>query len=287
MLTLGSDPESFLMEKDGSTLVPPIYLQNNCGLSSIGGTKKHPIFLQTKNVNIIADGAAFEFNPRPSTTPEEFYSRIGEMKDGLNELGNKFNLIPAFLPTVNFNVERFFLNDKLTKEEKMAVIFGCDPDRRAFNSYYVSEILDVYEHKFRYGGGHIHISYPEKNELIKDEPVPIVLSLMLYLGTYCVINSPFLKEDRQRCFYYGIPDRYRIQKYSDEINGIEFRPPSNSWMSWSKEKFNDLFFVIEKAIESVENKKIGKLIKKYGDHAYNSISNYDVESCKDILNNII
>ncbi len=201
MITLGADPELFLM-KDGSPVTPKGLIQ---------GSKKFP--QPVNNGSIQMDGTAAEFNIDPSFTPEQFSKNIDEV---LNQL---LSITDCTYDTV---VTRHWGVEALSKMSRDEVELGCDPD---YNAYTLkknprpSSKVD-----FRTAGGHIHVGFVDdgdESEGYKNFLSPLVKILDEQIG----VPSLFWDGDKERRTLYGKAGAYRPKPF-----GVEYRSLSNAWV---------------------------------------------------------
>jgi hypothetical protein len=285
-LTFGSDPEFFASyEESGKEYcVPPIYFMRN-GLNPVDiSNPKHPIFVNTKNgLKIHMDGVAFEFTIPPVKKVSELKELIEQGLYELSILVGNFGYKVSTKPTINFDVKKFFKQQDMLFQQ--CVIFGCDPDEDAFDYInYKSMELNVEDHPYRYGGGHLHLS---GDDIIKEYPIPAVRMLAMTVGNLCVSQSLFPELDKLRSFHYGKPGKYRIQKYPDGTTGIEYRTPSNSWLTLEEEKMNNVFNLAEKAIRILHDVPLArKYLKEYTQPTIKAITTTDKELAERILGEI-
>ena len=118
------------------------------------------------------------------------------------------------------------------------------------------------------------------------------LYLDFFLGTKNVLamrNNSQVKEEKERLKYYGFPGRYRFQKYSEKVNGVEYRPLSNFW-TLSRFLVRDMLTLANIAANIVEKQSAMRFVETFYDDipkVYNALVNYDQEVAKDILNKSI
>jgi len=266
-MKFGTDPEIFIAVKDSQTkydefvrdefvIIPPVLFESG-DLKILEEHAKHPIIFRNDIGKVIMDGSATELNFfHPFDTP-------GEMFDGVHHLLNDFE---AFVgeaglevskhPVINFDYRKYW-KEGLDPESLMfqAMIFGCDRDEDAFNSDWVCDTIDARTHPYRYGGGHIHLS---NSPVISKYPKIAIEMLALTIGNFCIVNSPYPDLDKIRSKYYGKPGKFRYQNYPDGSNGVEYRTPSNSWLSYEKKTFLEMMEWIDVALFLVENKELGE-----------------------------
>lgn len=284
MLTFGSDPEIFVCETidNEDWCIPVPHFLENLGVPEIGfdKTRKHPIILKNDSTNVIMDGVAFEFNTKPHTNAKDFYKDIQAAIELVNEFAEKFKVHVTIKPAVKYDFMKYY--DPNSKLLSWCGIFGCDPDKDAFFEEYNSPEIDVVNHLWRYGGGHLHIS--DDNKLIKDYPVPYTKLLAITCGNYSIASSPYPELDKQRAFKYGLPGRYRVQNYPNNVTGVEYRSPSNVWIN-SLESVEGMFYWAEKAYDYLSNPKKGlALINEFAETTINNMVNIDQTTSQNILN---
>lgn len=282
-LTFGADPEIFAgYSKKGKVYVePPVIFRTELGVNADLSNPKHPVFLEKEGITLMEDGAAFEFTIPPTKKADEMFKNIqlgiNMLKEIISSLDS--NYFTWARPVINFDISRFNL-EKCGRDIWGCMIFGCDPDLDAMDLGYKSDILDVSTHEFRYGGGHFHIGSESSEEinLIHTNPLPFIRLLAVTVGNLVIAKSIFPKEERQRAFHYGKPGRYRIQKW-----GIEYRAPSNSWIS-NIETTEEMFNAVEFAFYLLNNPKEGKqILKKYLYPTIDAISKADCKTSESIV----
>lgn len=212
-LSVGSDPEIFLKDKQGNPIT---------AIGLIGGTKSRP--RKTKHGSVQEDGCAAEFNSLPAYSLEEFIRNhnliLGDLTDILKPLDLELDL---YSPSVNFRM------DQLNSEQ--AQTSGCLPD---YNAWMVAEnpIVDLYEKTLRVAGGHLHIGF-DCNGMAD------MMSFTKVLDMHLGVPSVILDNDKERRELYGKAGAHRPKfKKKDGFDGIEYRTLSNFWlrsdqlMSW-------------------------------------------------------
>ena len=244
----GTDPEVFVITADSKLieisgnlveeLIPPASFRVDMGVPTVINENNKHVFSQLDGVGrIIEDGAAFEFNVSPTHYPMELFSRVnrlkGELVDFVRQFGN-FN-VSRRMSTL-FNAEKYWENRG--EEFQYCVIAGCDPDYHP--TYYdevgfdkKASVISTDDFPFRFAGGHLHIMNMSDNPGIYLHPfAPTVFDFTVGLIN-CMWGHPNDSDEKTRLQQYGRPGRHRIQKYSDTVNGFEYRPPSNQWLSFT------------------------------------------------------
>jgi len=283
-IMLGADPELFATYKQDSKeyVYSPAALEKFEGVKRIGGSDKHPIFIEEEDFRWIMDGVAFELNfKKPFTDLKEFFSTITSSINQLEDFVGKHGYGISKKPVINFDYKRFWTKELEEDETFMqGIIFGCDPDKDAFDVDWLAKVLDVTRHSRRYGGGHIHISGDTE---IEEYPIPFVKLLALTVGNYCISQSPYIKEEKMRAKYYGKPGKFRIQKYKTGV-GVEYRTPSNSWLNYSFEQFEGIFNYVEQALHYLKNPSIGmNMLEAFVEPTIKAITTADKELSEEIL----
>lgn len=289
MILFGCDPEVF-STVNGKAISPAMIEKfSNVSVLESDLAGKHPIYIKNNDFSWMQDGVAWELTVRhPVKDAKEMYKILNDSLQCLEEYfskikykGEDLNLFKQ--PVVSIDPKEYY---PYLEEEKIhqGFIFGCDPDRDAIVPDYRCSEIDVLTHLFRYGGGHIHISGAE--ELQKFILIAVKL-LAITAGNFCVANSPFPDSERQRAQTYGRPGRYRPQHYPSGEFGVEYRSPSNSWISFSEEKIDELFNWIHKAVYYLQNPDVGtKVIRENLDNTISAITNADQNLAKEILGNL-
>lgn len=299
-LVFGTDPEFFAKyEKDGKDFVlPPAWFRKYGKIPYAPGKRGHHIFLDAMEefgVTVIEDGVAFEETVRPSTNWKELIERVNKGRELLSrfilsQFPNECSPDVATIPTINYDVQRWRKEGKEDPDFEMCFIFGCDQDYDADNSNAAGKVVDALKHKFRYGGGHIHVS---GSESIKKEPLLAVQSLKLTAGLAAVAFSDTPELDRNRTYLYGKPAKYRQQEYSGLFEGIpftdfgiEYRTPSNRWTS-SFEHAEQLFKWAEIGIKNLlEGGLVLDLLDKINMEVRDAIINCNQAKAKELLSYI-
>ena len=88
----------------------------------------------------------------------------------------------------------------------------------------------------RFGGGHIHMQAPLNDLAFFEDKYFHVARLMDILvgNTGIAIKRPnkhWLSAEKKRLKFYGKPGKIRLQEYPDGTKGIEYRTPSNFWIT--------------------------------------------------------
>ncbi len=289
MIQFGTDPEVFVTYEDNKDYdtfiegvpfcIPPVVLEETGVLTPIGGNIKHPIYYSDDEFNIIADGAALEVNlNRGYSDPLEMRSAIHRAVKCMDSLVGDTDSI-TILPTVNFDYKMYCPPESLRNERYyMGVNFGCDPDIDAFNVDWTAEVIDATKHPLRYGGGHIHFS----GEEFGTYPHPAAKLLALTVGNF-VVSKTGGELEQKRAMYYGKPGKYRETQYGN-INGVEYRTPSNGWLLFTEDEYLELFDWAYRALHLLKKSIMGKkMLERFSDRTIKAISNANSLESSEIL----
>jgi len=206
---IGADPELFIIEKATGKLVS--------AHGMLPGDKKNPHRVPHGAVQV--DGMAAEFNIDPARTVGEFVRNIKSVMASLQEIvGDAYEL--RAIPTAHFGKEMIDAQPAEAKE------LGCDPDYNAWNGG-VNPTPNV-DTPYRTGAGHVHIGWTEGQDISLTQHKQVCEHLIRNLDLY---TTPFLKleDDVLRRELYGKAGAYRPKSY-----GVEYRTPSNVWLTSEK-----------------------------------------------------
>ena len=281
----GTDPEFFVTNSSG-VCIPPALLRYNRDLETFGFSdpedvpeeeKRHPIFYKDDELLIIEDGAAFEFTVTPSKEPHELYYKVARGKEILKELVKPLGLRIYDKPAVTFDPQVLFINGVLNQYLSWSCRFGCDRDLDIYSGAY-SEDVDASTITQRFGGGHFHISPIDHGRF------PLVTRLFdIFLGSTFISATQYPEEEKARQKFYGRPGKIRLQTYPSGTTGIEYRPPSNSWLS-NFDTVKLMFKAAQSALEVAENEdKSVELIDGYLDRVINNMLTFNQQDSKLVL----
>tara|TARA_R100001082_G_scaffold106367_1_gene79189 strand:- start:4198 stop:5040 length:843 start_codon:yes stop_codon:yes gene_type:complete len=203
IITVGHDAELFLYDEDNNA-IPSIGL--------VGGSKECPREINGGAVQ--EDNVMAEINIEPCTTKRQFVNRTNEIIESLSTIIKRHGLHYKIMDFQKFKPE--FLKHPQAKQ------FGCDPDR---NIYTMKEnVVDtklLQSNNIRTAGGHIHIglSDPDFHAMAKT-------SLVKGCDWYIGLPLTILEHKSERKAFYGKAGSFREKSY-----GIEYRTPSNIWLS--------------------------------------------------------
>ena len=225
----GTDPEVFVVDANNNC-IPPAALKEDFGMEFVDDK----VLIDGGDWTIIEDGAATEINLAPSDDSAVISDRINRALIELERVMKKdFDLKTIVFPTVGFSIKEYW--EGRGEEFRDCVRFGCDPDLDIYSGEYSVEISadNVPE---RYGGGHIHMQAPKDNLGLFDETYYHTTLLMdLIVGNSAVAfkrpSMNWIEAEKKRLKYYGRPGKIRLQEYADGTKGIEYRTPSNFWIT--------------------------------------------------------
>lgn len=203
-LTIGTDVEFFIVDKDGK-IVPS---QGLLGTNELG-TKRNPIL--TMYGTLQRDNVAVEFATPVCKTCEEFIAaiRMGII-NALNYLPEGHSLLAT--PSVNFEKEQL--------EHPEAGQFGCDPDFSAWSKGRKNKKPYSADPTLRSAGMHIHCGHSCLDT--KENKIRFIQWM-----DYCFLPSIFIDHSPasiKRKELYGKVGAYRPTSY-----GAEYRSLSNIW----------------------------------------------------------
>lgn len=295
-LKFGCDPELFATKENIAPTIPdyapalPFALSpavmGNEGFKPLDKEVKHPLYLDGKDYKIVGDGVAYEINLKgPCLSPEEMWEKVNSASFDLQEKLMGYGCSLYKKPVINFDYGRYWKEDMNEGSyEYWSTVFGCDPDQDAFDTNMVNTIEDVSHHPFRYAGGHFHFSGVEEFEKY---PRSVIKLLALTVGNYVNSRSWFPDLEKMRAKYYGKPGKYRVQRYPDNSVGVEYRTPSNCWMSFSFDEYKRIFDYVDYAIYLLKNPKAGqKAIANCGVDTVIAILSADKDLSNDVLSRL-
>lgn len=222
-VTIGADPELFLINKNTGTVVSAIGI--------IPGEKGEPYTDNTmseEGFGVEIDNVLGEFNIPPCTMQAQFVRRIEFMKSWIRSYVQKINPDLDILCKASMIVPDDQLNNPI------AQLFGCSVDYNAYTED-VNPKPEGDKTNLRSAGFHIHIGYKGKNT---KQSILLVKYLDACLGLPSVILDP----DTQRRSLYGKAGAFRLTPY-----GLEYRVLSSYMMS-SPELLDTVWRGIKKAI---------------------------------------
>jgi hypothetical protein len=98
------------------------------------------------------------------------------------------------------------------------------------------------------------------------------------------MNTPYAESEKLRAHYYGKPGKYRIQNYPNGDVGVEYRTPSNSWLSYDFRTFQKMLELSTLALSNLSNISVARdIIYEYAPETINAITKADSEKSKSVL----
>lgn len=271
-ITIGSDPEYFIRNRETNGLVSAI--------PHIKGGKHNPMPLPSGG-NVQQDNVAVEFATKPAKSTEEFIANLrATLTETIGVLPPGHDL--AVLPSAKFHPME--LADPKAQE------FGCDPDYCAWEL----RENDTPAHDdptFRSCGGHIHIGcMDEEGNIIHEDSkfllddmgkVTMIRGMDLFHGIISTIldNSEAAVERRK---LYGKAGCHRPTSY-----GVEYRALSNFW---TKSPMSSMLMssLSDVVVDLIVEGKLEALIEEVGSEDIQRIINSgDTESAKSVLEKVL
>lgn len=299
-INFGFDPEVFLVYKDeqdydsfvgNEFVMSPAVLHETSGLPFLTPDLKHPVLAGSKRTRLVMDGVAVEINcASPVKTGKEIKSIVNEALDMTSKIANKYGLDVSVKPVVNFDYRKYYTEEAQQNISLMqGLIFGCDRDEDAFDQNFYCETLDVSNHPYRYGGGHIHMSnIPgiEEGDFFSNTRALTQLCAIT-AGNFAVVTAKYPELEKLRAGYYGKAGKFRPQVYRNGVHGLEYRTPSNNWMNLPVAVLDQLLEMFRTSIQWYLDKNKGKeMLSKYIDGTLYAIKEFDKTVSTDILKSI-
>jgi hypothetical protein len=225
LLSVGSDPEYFLQNKDGKIV---------SAIGKIGGTKNKPKPLKEigKGYYIQEDNVLLEFNTPPAKNPTTFHTYHNRAVEFIkNMLAEKELFVSA-------KASHSMDDDELNHPR--AFVFGCEPDFDVWALEWNKKPSSS-DPKLRSAGGHIHIGYenPKTTTTIK-----LGRLLDAFVGAPLAMFDP----DKKRRELYGKAGAIRFKPY-----GLEYRTPSNFWaLPERADKVSAVYHMVRQAAKAVD-----------------------------------
>ncbi|MEK7178278.1 MAG: hypothetical protein AAB721_01300 [Patescibacteria group bacterium] len=279
--TFGTDPEAFIfkeLKRDTKlglipNIIPPIALVKDYG-AQYKNIKGKKVLIIEDEFQWSEDGAAIELQMQPTDNKDTFWTRLQTAKNRLSNFLQTYELsATGHTPVGFFDTKKYWKNRD--EEFQSCVIFGCDPDmfpsqyiKLKLESFKENKELNVSNHKYRYGGGHIHIQAPKNNPEIYEknwQEASILFDFFAGLSYIINKNTPNITTlELFRLKYYGKPGRIRLQRYSikPKILGIEYRVLPNTWTN-NKEITEKLLTALDISAGIVEQNKAQNFVKEF------------------------
>lgn len=278
--TFGADPEWMICDGSGMCVPLPVLVDEHGFNWESENDEKHPVLHEEPGeFKVIMDGVAAELTLPPARSGKDMWKHLNSAYQYLSSVVIPLGMTVQIVPTVKYNYEKFY-SDRSFYRAWMG-IFGCDKDRDILDPGYDSPDIDATTHQWRYAGGHIHIS--DNNEFVlHGNAYPILLSMCLVVGTFCISNCSDPQGEGQRAWKYGQPGRYRPQLYSGQIQGLEYRTPSCDWTQ-SEEKVLATYDMVARALTLARNAALlTEVADMYLNRAIEAISKADVNLAREI-----
>ncbi|NIQ15405.1 MAG: hypothetical protein GTO02_13715 [Candidatus Dadabacteria bacterium] len=220
---IGSDPEVFGVDKTEKNYVSSIGV--------ITGIQKR--ILPVKGGGIQEDNVAFEFNPDPARTKEEFIYNTTTCFNSLIEYLFERNIF------VSKDIFAQFPDSLL--EHRFAKRVGCGPEVSAWDLNIISppELGN-----YRVAGGHISISWDCGEDI--ESRINLVRALDYYLAMPLLLVEP---RNMRRSFYGKAgSSRPKFISEGDSFNGVEYRTLSNFWI-WEEDLMSFIYDTVQYCLD--------------------------------------
>lgn len=249
--SLGSDPEVFLLDKDGNFVPSFDYIQ---------GTKDSAINFD-KHISVLCDNVMLEYTTKPATTADEFVEN--------NRVSVKTirSILP---PDLTFSKEVF--TDKFSDEvlnHEIAQTFGCSPDYNAYTNE--KNVPPEPSAKGRSCGGHVHICWDDPR---KGEAQMVIKTLDLFLG----LPLMSIDKDVRRKEMYGKAGCFRIKPY-----GAEYRVLSSFWIH-DEIVMRFIFDNVQEAFSFINDGRYEKVSEAEWSVIRQCINNNDILTAETLIN---
>lgn len=254
-VTIGSDPELFIINKKTNKVVSSIGL--------IPGEKGNPY--RTKDMpegfGLEIDNILAEFNIPACISKQEFVNSMNYMKNYIRKYIQQKNPDLDILCKASMIVD----SDQLQSDE--AKLFGCSVDYNAYTEE-PNPKPNGESTNLRSAGCHIHIGYNNNNI---DTSLKLIKYLDMYLGIPSVLKDP----DTKRRNLYGKAGCFRLTSY-----GCEYRVLSSYFIK-DDETISWVWDRVFKAINAYNDDK--ELISS--DLVQKTINESNTELAKELIRN--
>ena len=254
-VTIGSDPELFIINKKTNKVVSSIGL--------IPGEKGNPY--RTKDMpegfGLEIDNILAEFNIPACISKQEFVNSMNYMKNYIRKYIQQKNPDLDILCKASMIVD----SDQLQSDE--AKLFGCSVDYNAYTEE-PNPKPNGESTNLRSAGCHIHIGYNNNNI---DTSLKLIKYLDMYLGIPSVLKDP----DTKRRNLYGKAGCFRLTSY-----GCEYRVLSSYFIKDDK-TISWVWDRVFKAINAYNDDK--ELISS--DLVQETINESNTELAKELIRN--
>lgn len=213
MVTLGCDPEIFLVNKKNEAVDASTIIKNRINVSE---------------GYIDTDGIAIEIHPNYSGCREA----IGKSISGL--MSTLVNLKELKDYRLSFDEIIVMPPEVLKRISSESLALRCNPSYNAYTKQTNRVVIDPLKYPYRSAGGHIHMGFSDyENYNTKKNPIldkvhydPITLTKLMdrLCGNTCVLINKSNDQVTRRKIY-GMAGEFRLPEY-----GYEYRTPSNFWL---------------------------------------------------------
>ena len=245
-LTVGTDPELFIMDRSTGKVISAIGL--------IPGEKGEPYRPEglPDGFGVQTDNILAEFNIPPVKSREDFITNINVMKNYIREFVQNINSNYDILCRASARVDE----DQLQSDQ--AKLFGCDPDYNAYteaqNPKPKGDITNL-----RSTGMHVHLGFADNMS------IPYKLNIIRMLDFTLGIPSIIIDRDKDRRTLYGKAGCFRLTSY-----GLEYRTISGALLR-DDARIGLVYDLAVHAVKTFANESLQKLF-------YDVSSRYNIEN---------
>jgi hypothetical protein len=206
-ISLGSDPEYVIKNRNGEVVSAPMALQ-------LAHDLEEPPKVNTRFGAVFADNVNLELSIDYAKSKQEFLEKTrGALHIAHKIVGEDFTL--HAIPSLDWPKAQ--LNHPICKK------FGCQPDYDAFEERENEIPQGAQERSFRTAGGHVHIGYDAITEPTFENRIQAVKLFELIAGIPGVLLDSTPDSVKRRMLYGGA-GAHRPKPY-----GVECRSQSNYW----------------------------------------------------------
>jgi hypothetical protein len=215
VITLGSDPEYFIRNKNTGMIVSSINI--------VEGTKEKPEPLG-KGFSILKDNILVEGNIPPTDNSLTWIYNMKYLKQEINKY------IQAKYPVLEVcHADCLEVNSAFLSHPE-ALQFGCSPYLNAWDDE-SHRANDLSGESFRTAGFHIHIGYtPEDNIIWSRETINTIIAKAF--DFFVVIPSCYTQVDQRRFENYGGLGQYRDTSYGLECRSLGAYFVDDKYLGW-------------------------------------------------------
>lgn len=212
---LGTDPEVFVLDSGGRARSAHHFFPNAAEKIAVG-----------KKTKIFRDGYALELNVAPAHQPFCLGVSLGAGFTKAQELIGKAHRLVA-VSAVEMDPR------ELDGAPEDLQTLGCHPSYCAYDLRIKRPDVDARKLRFRSGGCHIHFSGKDGSPvpfLVDKKLIPLAVRILDYywgLPLTFITASPAVFKRRE---LYGQAGEFRIQKYPDGKEGLEYRTPGSEML---------------------------------------------------------